>query len=90
MRSLSGKGAYRELGEQQQLREDCTMNSGKHANALKSKNHVSETIVDWDEFRKIVQVGDTYEALGLKRTVSEKVFEMSESGEGFTIHVFVK
>lgn len=66
------------------------MNSGKHPDALESKNHVSATIVDWDEFRKIAQVGDTYEAYGLKKTISEKTFELNPSDADFTIHISVK
>lgn len=66
------------------------MNSGKHPDALKSKNHISETIVDWDEFRKIAHVGDTYEAYGLKKTISEKTFELNASDTAFTIHIAVR
>lgn len=57
---------------------------------LKSKDQVSETQVNWDEFRKIVKVGDTYLADGLSKKVTEKTFELDSSYEYFTIKITVQ
>ena len=65
------------------------MSSEKHTNAVKSKNHVNETIVGWDEFRKLVHVGDTYKAYGVTKTVTRKTFELNPSDADFTIHIGV-
>ena len=66
------------------------MSSEKHTNAVKSKNHVNETIVDWDEFRRTANVGDKYMVNGVMKTVSRKIFELNSSGDGFTIHISVE
>jgi hypothetical protein len=51
---------------------------------------LSNTIVGWDDFRKLAQVGDIIQEPGRTLRVTEKVFEPTASDEQFTIHIYAR
>ncbi|MGQ7860716.1 hypothetical protein ACUN0G_15645 [Pseudomonas sp. 32A] len=65
------------------------MTKQNHGKPLQSKTHHANTIVDWDEFRKIVNVGDTYEFEGVPKVVTKKVYEVTPAGDAFNIYVYI-
>ena len=53
---------------------------------LKSKVHHADTIVDWDEFAKLVNVGETFRSGGTDLVISKKVYEETSDGFKISIH----
>lgn len=58
------------------------------ANLLKNKVHNVDTIVNWDEFRKLVSVGETLKSGPDELVITQKIFE--ETGEGLKISLYAE
>ena len=60
-------------------------------NTLKIDGTISTTVIDWDEFRKIANVGDTIrEPSSRTLVITEKTFELTASGEQFAIQIYAR
>lgn len=59
-------------------------------NIQQSEGQLSTTIIGWDEFRKLAQVGDIIQEPGRALRVTEKIFELTASGEQFAIHIYAR
>ena len=60
-------------------------------NTLKIDGTISTTVIDWDEFRKIANVGDTIrEPSSRTLRIYEKVYELTASGQHFVVHIYAQ
>ena len=50
----------------------------------------STTYISWDEFRKLASVGDTIKEPFRTLTVTEKVFELTASGDQSAIQIHTR
>ncbi|KAF2409457.1 hypothetical protein ACMSI6_13385 [Pseudomonas antarctica] len=51
---------------------------------------LSDTFVSWDEFRKLAKVGDTIREPSRTLTIYEKAFELTASGDQFSIQIYTR
>jgi hypothetical protein len=51
---------------------------------------LSNTFVSWDEFRKLANVGDTIREPSRTLTIYEKTFELTASGNQFSIQLYAR
>ncbi|NWC93693.1 MULTISPECIES: hypothetical protein [unclassified Pseudomonas] len=66
------------------------MEAHRYGNNLQGDGTINTTVIDWDEFRKTVKVGDTISEQTRTLTVTDKVYELTASGQHFVIHVYVQ
>ncbi|MGY2293537.1 hypothetical protein ACW9H6_27735 [Pseudomonas sp. SDO528_S397] len=66
------------------------MEDQRYGNLLKSEPVLSDTYIGWDEFRKLANVGDSIKDGAKTLRISDKVFELTASGEQFAIHIYVR
>jgi hypothetical protein len=66
------------------------MEAQRYGNTIQGDSTVQTTVIDWDEFRKTVKVGDTISEPTRTLTVTDKVYELTTSGQHFVIHVYVQ
>ncbi|OZO05655.1 hypothetical protein K0P33_29635 [Pseudomonas sp. ArH3a] len=51
---------------------------------------LNDTFVSWDEFRKLANVGDTIREPSRTLTIYEKAFELTASGDQFSIQIYTR
>ncbi|KAF1011586.1 MAG: hypothetical protein GAK32_00748 [Pseudomonas fluorescens] len=61
-----------------------------YGNLLKSDGNLADTYIGWDDFRKFVNIGDTIKDGTKTLRVSDKVYELTASGDQFAVHVYVR
>ena len=66
------------------------MENQNFGNILQNDTQLSTTLVGWDDFRKLAQVGDIIQEPGRTLRITEKVFEPTASGEQFAIHIYAR
>lgn len=59
-------------------------------NNLRIDGTISTTIIDWDEFRKIANVGDTIREPSRTLRIYDKAYELTASGQHFVVHVYAQ
>ncbi|MGC6368196.1 hypothetical protein [Pseudomonas sp. K2I15] len=62
----------------------------RYENNLQGDGTVHTTVIDWDEFRKTVNVGDTISEPTRTLRVTDKVYELTASGQHFVIHIYAQ
>ncbi|RMP63132.1 hypothetical protein ALQ18_01637 [Pseudomonas marginalis pv. marginalis] len=60
------------------------------SNTRQNDGTLSNTVIDWDEFRKLAKVGDTIKEPSRTLKVYDKVYEMTASGQHFVVHVYAQ
>ncbi|MFC6296887.1 hypothetical protein GNF76_18300 [Pseudomonas sp. CCM 7893] len=66
------------------------MEDQRYGNNLQSEGTISTTVIDWDEFRKSVKVGDTISEPTRTLKVTDKVYELTTSGQHFVVHIYAQ
>ncbi|KAF1024708.1 MAG: hypothetical protein GAK37_03045 [Pseudomonas sp.] len=66
------------------------MEDQRNVNTLKTEAVLADTVVGWDDFRKLVNIGDSIKDGAKTLRVSDKVYEMTASGDQFAIHIYVR
>ncbi|MBK5440234.1 hypothetical protein JFV30_26495 [Pseudomonas sp. TH32] len=66
------------------------MEVNRYDNKLQGDGTVQTTVIDWDEFRKTVKVGDTISEQTRTLRVTDKVYELTASGQHFVIHIYAQ
>ncbi|WP_010167501.1 hypothetical protein [Pseudomonas sp. PAMC 25886] len=66
------------------------MEVNRYDNKLQGDGTIQTTVIDWDEFRKTVKVGDTISEQTRTLTVTDKVYELTASGQHFVIHIYAQ
>lgn len=61
-----------------------------NSNTLQSDGTVSTTVIDWDEFRKHAQVGDTIREPARTLRIYDKVYELTASGQHFVVNIYAQ
>jgi len=62
----------------------------RYENNLQGDGTVHTTVIDWDEFRKTVKVGDTISEPTRTLRVTDKVYELTASGQHFVVHIYAQ
>ncbi|MCS3414906.1 hypothetical protein HX875_10860 [Pseudomonas yamanorum] len=57
---------------------------------LQGEGTVSTTVIDWDEFRKSAKVGDTIREPFRTLKITDKVYELTASGQHFVVHIYAQ
>lgn len=60
------------------------------SNTLTNEGTVSTTVIDWDEFRKTAQIGDTIREPSRTLRIYDKVYELTASGQHFVVHIYAQ
>ena len=66
------------------------MENQSYGNVLQSEGTVSTTVIDWDEFRKSANIGDTIREPGRTLRITDKVYELTASGQHFVVHIYTQ
>ena len=61
-----------------------------NTSTLQSDDTVSTTVIDWDEFRKHAQVGDTIREPSRVLRIYDKVYELTASAQNFVVHIYAQ
>ncbi|MBX4137950.1 hypothetical protein K1567_18695 [Pseudomonas sp. S5F11] len=59
-------------------------------NTLTNEGTVTTTVIDWDEFRKTAQIGDTIREPSRTLRIYDKVYELTASGQHFVVHIYAQ
>jgi hypothetical protein len=70
--------------------EVLSMEYQSNGNTLKSDGTVTTTVIDWDEFRKTAQIGDTIREPSRTLRIYDKVYELTASGQHFVVHIYAQ
>ncbi|MFN3357763.1 MAG: hypothetical protein ACK418_17390 [Pseudomonas sp.] len=57
---------------------------------LQSDDTIRTTVIDWDEFRKYANVGDTIREPSRTLRIYEKAYELTASGQHFVVHIYAQ
>ncbi|AUG10368.1 hypothetical protein [Pseudomonas sp. S09G 359] len=66
------------------------MENQLYLNHSHGEGAITTTVIDWDEFRKCVNVGDTIQEQTRTLRVTDKVYELTGSGQHFVVHVYAQ
>ncbi|MDY7535854.1 hypothetical protein RGV33_29990 [Pseudomonas sp. Bout1] len=57
---------------------------------LQGEGAINTTVIDWNEFRKAINVGDTIKEPARTLRVTDKVYELTASGQHFVVHIYTQ
>ncbi|WP_017476427.1 hypothetical protein [Pseudomonas sp. PAMC 26793] len=66
------------------------MEAQRYGNNLLGEGTISTTVIDWDEFRKTAKIGDTISEPTRTLRITDKVYELTASGQHFVVHIYAQ